>query len=149
MLTYTQVYVYIYILFFFSPYLPMDDMEAREDSMSQLPNDSVVLSSLSNRSRHHCFPFSVFLFLLIVFFISTYIWFCFKVPRMTTRFARYLFRRAKRRFVKSNFHFNPWLSLLGFHIFCIGNKQNSKLTTNMDSYQYTPSDNEIQQLLYS
>ncbi|CAF3720501.1 unnamed protein product [Rotaria socialis] len=60
---------------------------------------------------------------------SKLICFPFSVSRMTNRVALHLYRRTKRRFLKKN-------------------KQHSPLTPNMDSYRYTPSDNEIQKLLY-
>ncbi|CAF5220465.1 unnamed protein product, partial [Rotaria magnacalcarata] len=52
------------------------------------------------------------------------------VSRMTNRVAFHLYRRTKRRFLKKN-------------------EQHSPLTPNMDSYQYTPSDSEIQKLFYT
>ncbi|CAF0919935.1 unnamed protein product [Rotaria sordida] len=61
---------------------------------------------------------------------SKFTCFPFSVSRMTNRIVHHLFRRNKRRSFKTN-------------------KQYNQLTTNMDSYQYTPSNNELQQLLYT
>jgi len=51
--------------------------------------------------------------------------FIFKVTSVTSRVTRCLFRRNKRRSIRS------------------------PLTTNMDTYQCTPSDNQLDQLLYN
>ncbi|CAF0726327.1 unnamed protein product [Rotaria sp. Silwood1] len=85
-------------------------MEIFEDIRWDFQNNSFRSKSLSNRSKLTCISFSI--------------------SRMTNRIVHHLFRRNKRRSLKTN-------------------KQHSQLTTNMDLYQYIPSDSELQQLLYT
>ncbi|CAF1253188.1 unnamed protein product [Adineta steineri] len=55
--------------------------------------------------------------------------FPYSISRVANRVVHHLFRRNKRRSMRVN-------------------KKHDLLTNNMDSYHYSPSDNELQQLLY-
>ena len=125
----------------------LERMELLRNVRSFLRSDHRQSRTSSFKSKLACFPFSVnsrsgrrgnvrFDFL--------------RWSRMTNGVTHQLFPRHQRRSLKSNwvrdFSSGHWSCSSSL---CLANKHQSQLTTNMDSYQSTPSDNELQQLLYA
>lgn len=65
---------------------------------------------------------------------------------MANRVSRQLLRYSKRRSARGNYRHERSSSII--RCVFLASKHHDQLTTNMDSYLYTPSDSELQQLLY-